>query len=220
MSSFYFFFSVWYNASGMVFFFFFRWYVFFCKSLTIFGMSKSFSVCSLSRNFLAVVDVIDLDINSLVLNSGLSHPFSSSISFFQWSAGVSVSDCFAEKNILVSCIRFFSAGNICRIVYSVFRFQFIPVRFNIRIVLLGVSFQIPMAKRNPVLPFLLLCSIWFRWLFFLWLVVQYLDYISFLYFVWIVLTIVCSCWFFSSIFFHLGMVFLIGRWSFYFGLLN
>ena len=58
------------RASGMVFFLFFRSYVFCCICSTTFAKSKSFSSSSSSRIVLFVVDVIKIDKSNLVLNSG------------------------------------------------------------------------------------------------------------------------------------------------------
>ena len=75
------------RASGMLFFLFFRSYVFRCISSATFGTSKSFSSSSLSRNFLSVIDVINFDISTSVLKSGKSHSFSNSSSL---SSGLAV----------------------------------------------------------------------------------------------------------------------------------
>ena len=101
------------GAYGIVFFLFFRLYVFCCICSTTFGTSKSFSFSSLYRNFLSVFDAIIFDISISVLISGQSHSLSNPNKFSQWSCGVSVSVFVAQKNLLVRCICFFSVRNIC-----------------------------------------------------------------------------------------------------------
>ena len=104
---------------GMVLFLFLRSYVFCWICLTTFSTSKFFPFISLSRNFLSVIDVINFDKSNSMLSSGNSHSFSNSSNFSQWSSGVSLSVCFAQKNLLLSCICFFSMSSICYIVLLV-----------------------------------------------------------------------------------------------------
>ena len=74
-----------------------RSYVFCCTCSTTFNKSKSFTFNSLCRNFLSVIDAMNFDIIKFVLNSGKLRFFSKSSNFSQWSSGVSVSVCFAQK---------------------------------------------------------------------------------------------------------------------------
>ena len=82
--------------------------IFCCFCCTTFSTSKSFSFSILSHIFLSVIDVIHLDISNSVLISGGWHSFSNSINFSQWSSGVSVSVCFAQKNLLMRWVVFVS----------------------------------------------------------------------------------------------------------------
>ena len=114
-------------ASGMVFLLFFRPYVFCWNCLTTFATSMSFSYSSLSRHFLSTIVVIKFDISNSMFNSAKSHSFSNSSNFSQWSSGVSLAVCFAQKNLILSCICFFSASTTCYIVFYFVYFDIVGV---------------------------------------------------------------------------------------------
>ena len=71
----------------------------FCLIISIvFFISRVFSFISLSHNFLSVIAVMYLDINSSSAEMVPKlHSFSISTSRLQNSSGVSFSDCFAKK---------------------------------------------------------------------------------------------------------------------------
>ena len=85
------------SASSIVLLLFFVSYLFYCFCLTTFDIFNSFSFKSLSISVLSVVDVIIFNLSNSVQKSGKTHSFSSSVSFSQWSSGVSVFLCFAQK---------------------------------------------------------------------------------------------------------------------------
>ena len=100
------------SASRLVFFLFFI----VCALLSSFNcflsLSKSPPFISLSHNFLTVIDFMNFHMISSVPNSEKIQLFSNWIIFSQWSSDVSVSDCFAQNN-LVNNICFFPVTNIC-----------------------------------------------------------------------------------------------------------
>ena len=122
------------RASGMVLFLFFRLYVFCCICSTTIGISQSFSFSSLSRKFLSVIDAIKFDISNSLLKSGKSHSFSNSNNFSQWSSGVSVAVCFAQKKSFRQLYFFVSLSNICCIFWFFFLFYHCPNRLSFQIV--------------------------------------------------------------------------------------
>ena len=81
----------------LYFFLFFLSYVLHCICSIPFGTYQSFSFSSLCCKFLSVTDVINFNISKCVLNSGKLYSFCNSIYFSQWSIGVSVSACLAQK---------------------------------------------------------------------------------------------------------------------------
>ena len=130
------------SASSKVFFLLFLSYVFSCISSTTFNTSKTSLFSSLSRSFLSLIDVVKFDINSLVLKSGKLHSFSISTNFYQWSSGVAVFFCFAQKHLLVGCMFFFSVSNICCMNWLICLIKYFSVRFGIQIVVFGVPVPI------------------------------------------------------------------------------
>ena len=82
-------------ASGNVFVFFCRMQLVFFP--TVFGISRSFSFISLSRNFLSVIEVINFQISFSVMKSENSQSSFISVSFSQWFSSVSVSECLSQN---------------------------------------------------------------------------------------------------------------------------
>ena len=97
------------------------------------------------------------------------------------------------KHLFVIFVLFFSASCVCCIVWLVYRFWVCPVRFGVRIILCDVLLRVRMYEENCVVCFSsVFYFIRFRYFFLFRLAVQCLYCISFLYIVWIVLTIVGS----------------------------
>ena len=119
-----------------MFFLFFLSYVFCCLFLIVFGTSERFSFNSPSPKFFSLIAVINFELNTVLLKSGKSSSLSNSISFSESSSGVTVSDCFAPKNLLVSCV-FFLLGNYY-LFYSLISFMISllasPIRYSHRVI--------------------------------------------------------------------------------------
>ena len=145
------------SCFSTVFLLFLLLYVFCCICSTTFGTSKHFSFKNLSRSFLSLIDLINFDISALLLKFGESCCFSRSIIFSQWSCGVSVFVCSAQKTLL-GCFCFFPVNNICCTFWLVL---FCGVfRYPDRLIWCVASG--PSAQRKSCLLSPLLYSIWFR----------------------------------------------------------
>ena len=86
------------RASGMMFFRFFSYLFSLIISMVFFNSNFFTSVC-LSRSFVSVIAVMNLEMSkSSALIPSNAHFYSISISLRQKSSGVSVSDCLVQKN--------------------------------------------------------------------------------------------------------------------------
>ena len=91
---------------GMLFFLFFRSYVFCRIGSTTFGISKCLSFNSLSRNILSVIDVINFNISKSVLIAGKFYILPISCNSSQWSSLSPYLFALPKTNLLLSCICF------------------------------------------------------------------------------------------------------------------
>ena len=111
----------------------------------LFPVSLNLFLSSMSRTFITVV-VMNFDKSTWLLKYEITQLFCVLIIFSQWSSGVCVSDCFAQKSLLVNCIYFASVISICDIAWLFIPLEFCPARFDVQVILLGALLRATMPK--------------------------------------------------------------------------
>ena len=126
------------------------YYVVFVRLLSV-PISSFFG--SLSCKFPSVSDVINFNISKWVLIPGKLHSFCISVYFCQWSIGVSISACWAQKNLLVSCIGFSLVTIFCCLGWLLYLCYFFPDLFGWRVALFDVVLRFAVPKGSLLVSF-------------------------------------------------------------------